>query len=80
MLHLLCCPCESFTKIFFAKLLKSPFLQKFSDAKIPRYTECYLENFNEVCGHLFWLFVAVYEDKHSFIIMCQEQRLKIELI
>ena len=31
-------PCGSFMKIFFTKLLKLPFLQKFSDVKISRYT------------------------------------------
>ena len=38
MPYLLCCPCRSSAKIFFAKLLKLPFLRKFSDAKISRYT------------------------------------------
>ena len=36
--HLLYCPRESFAKIIFTKLLKSPFLQKFSDVKISQYT------------------------------------------
>ena len=38
MPHLLYCTRGSFVKIFFAKLLKSPFSQKFSDAKISWYT------------------------------------------
>ena len=32
--HLLYCPHGSFAKIFYAKLSKLPFLQKFSDTKI----------------------------------------------
>ena len=34
MPRLLCCPRGSFAKIFFMKLLKLPYLRKFSDAEI----------------------------------------------
>ena len=38
MPHLLYCPRGTFAKIIFTKLLKSPFLQKFSNVKFSQYT------------------------------------------